>query len=117
LNSWDVSNVTTMEGMFWEALAFNGDISAWNVSNVTNTSRMFWGQENDIEFNQDISRWDVSKVTDMTCMFMGAAKFKQDLSGWNVSNVTDMRFGRMFLGTQMPENFMPLGTITQAGSY
>ena len=42
ISGWDVSNVTNMETMFYEA-PFNGDLSKWNVSNVTNMGNMFSG--------------------------------------------------------------------------
>ena len=41
ISSWNVSNVTNMEGMFKSAWKFNQDISKWNVSNVTNMKDMF----------------------------------------------------------------------------
>jgi surface protein len=56
---WDVSNVTNMKGMFWDATSFNQNISNWDVSNVTNMCRMFYIAES---FNQDISEWDVHNV-------------------------------------------------------
>ena len=33
-------------------------------------------------FNQNISGWDVSNVTNMRGMFRGADAFNQDLNGW-----------------------------------
>ena len=36
ISSWDVSNVTNMQTMFWLAAAYNQDLSGWDVSNVTN---------------------------------------------------------------------------------
>jgi surface protein len=90
LSSWDVSNVTNMSGMFGNTGAFNQDISSWNVSNVTNMSSMFYQAQ---FFNQDISSWDVSNVTNMSGMF-GDSPFNQDISSWDVSNVTNM--GNMF---------------------
>ena len=36
IGGWDVSSVTNMYAMFYEAGNFNQDISSWNVSNVTN---------------------------------------------------------------------------------
>ena len=32
-----------MEGMFFEATSFNGDLSRWNVSSAKNMSSMFEG--------------------------------------------------------------------------
>ena len=58
----DVTNVTTMNGMF-------GDL---------------------INFTSDLSNWDVSNVTDMGNMVVGCTEFTSDLSSWNVSNVTNM---------------------------
>ena len=34
MSSWDVSNVTNMSEMFYNAQNFNQDLSAWDVSNV-----------------------------------------------------------------------------------
>ena len=34
ISKWNVSNVTDMSLMFYEARSFNGDLSKWNVSNV-----------------------------------------------------------------------------------
>jgi surface protein len=45
---WDVSNVTDMTGMFYEAESFNQPIGDWDVSNVTAMSFMFYGT---YEFN------------------------------------------------------------------
>ena len=81
---WDVSNMTTMEGMFHES-QFNGDISQWNVSNVINMDGMFCNSE----FDGDISKWDVSNVTSMESMFHDS-EFNGDISLWDVSNVTNM---------------------------
>ncbi len=90
IGSWDVSNVTNMQLMFFQASAFNQNLDSWNVSNVTNMHSMF----QDSAFNQDIGSWDVSSVTDMYYMFKDASVFNQDLSSWNVSKVATM--GGMF---------------------
>ena len=47
---------------------FNQDISSWDVSNVTNMNGMF---EVLLHFNQDISSWDVSNVTNMNVCLIG----------------------------------------------
>ena len=36
LSTWDVSNVRTMQTMFYYAMRFNSDIGQWDVSNVEN---------------------------------------------------------------------------------
>jgi surface protein len=66
---------------------FETGIGHWDVSGVTNMSYMFYNAQN---FNQDISGWKVANVTDMSYMFYNALDFNQDISGWNVANVTDM---------------------------
>lgn len=79
LDTWDVSNVTDMNGMF----AFSGTI---------------YKQSDFATF----STWDTSNVTDMAGMFasMGIEGFILDLSGWNVNKVTNhAQFGNPFDGT------------------
>jgi len=84
ISEWDVSRVTSMEGMFY-GVKFQGDISNWDVSNVKNMKSMF----DDSDFNGDISKWDVSNVEDMSYMF-AFSKFSGDISNWDVSNVRNM---------------------------
>ena len=91
IGTWDVSNVTTMYGMF-DGAGFNQDISNWDVSSVTNMGSMF----SYTMFNHDISNWDVSSVTNMSYMFDGAG-FNHDISNWDVSSVTNMN--GIFAGT------------------
>ena len=95
LSKWNVSNVTSMDGMFYEARKFNGDLSKWNVSNVINMERMFLSEGmfyTTSSFNGDLSKWDVSNVTNMEKMFSNAQTFNGDLSKWNVSNVRNMEY-------------------------
>ena len=91
--TWDVSLVTDMNHVFYNARAFNADIGGWDVSSVTNMWHMFYNAR---AFNQDIGGWNVSSVTDMAGVFAGATAFNQDIGGWDVSSVTDMR--SMFSG-------------------
>jgi gliding motility-associated-like protein len=98
ITNWDVSNVTTMKEMFQEALSFNQPIGNWNTTNVIDMAYMFAFNN---AFNQDLSGWNLSNVTDMQAMFYGATAFNQNLSGWDVSNVTN--FFSMFRGYNDPE--------------
>ena len=85
MNNWDVSNITDMEFMFFQADIFNKVINNWNVSRVTNMTFMFAFSN----FNQIIGGWDVSRVNDMSGMFK-MTPFNQSIESWNVSQVTSM---------------------------
>ena len=101
IGSWDVSKVTNMQAMFFDARSFNQDIGSWDVSKVINTSFMFKGAGS---FNQDIGDWDVSRVIDMQSMFADADAFNQDIGSWDVSRATNMN--SMFQdATLSPENY------------
>ncbi len=87
LNSWDVSNVILMTGIFDGCTNFNQELNNWNVGNVTYMHNMF---HNAINFNKPLNNWNVSNVTNMDGMFDGCTNFDQNLNNWNVSKVTDM---------------------------
>jgi surface protein len=86
IGHWDLSSTTVINQMFYGCSNFNVDISSWNVSNVTTMQGMFFNTP----FNQNIGGWDVSSVTTMASMFLFASAFNQNISGWDVSNVTNM---------------------------
>ncbi len=86
LETWDVSRVKNMKGMFAGVKHFNHDISSWDVSNVTDMSWMFYGCRT---FNQPLDKWDVFGVTNMRGMFF-STNFNQPLENWDVSNVVNM---------------------------
>jgi surface protein len=86
LNNWDVSNVTNMRRMFF----YSRDsivVENWNVSRVNDMSDMF---KEAIDFDSDIRNWDVSSVKDMRRMFFYAQSFNADISNWTVDSVTNM---------------------------
>jgi surface protein len=83
---WDVSCVTDMFMMFYEATAFNADLGDWDVSEVTNMYFMFGYATS---FNGDLGAWDVSKVTHMGGMFSGATAFNGPLD-WCVLDTVDV---------------------------
>jgi len=53
----DLSKVTDLSFLFFEASSFNGDLSSWDVSNVAVMTGMFVRVTT---FNGDLSSWDVS---------------------------------------------------------
>ena len=42
VSSWDVSSITSMNGLFSSSGGFNEDISSWDTSSVTDMVDMFW---------------------------------------------------------------------------
>jgi surface protein len=89
IGKWDVSNVTDMNFMFYNANAFNQDIGKWDVSNVTNMSWMFYDAES---FDQDIDDWDISKVKHMTRMFTHGSALISYITNIPVFNVFKISF-------------------------
>ena len=88
ISSWDLSNVTDMEGMFIMNYSID-DISSWDVSSAVNMNYLFYF--NGYMDNVELSAWDVSNVESMKYMFAGT-KFNQNISSWNVSSVKDMSY-------------------------
>jgi surface protein len=80
---WVVSYESVFQ--FGRAENFGGDLSRWDVSKVTTMNGMF---RRAAKFDSDISRWNTGSVVDMTNMFLNCASFNQDISSWNVSSVT-----------------------------
>ena len=87
VSNWDMSGVTNMSKMFFNAFAFNRDISNWDVGNVTNMAQTF---RNAKVFDTDISGWNTSKVRSMNAMFFDAYVYNQPMANWDVSKVTNM---------------------------
>ena len=62
IGTWCVKLVTDMAELFYGKSTFNSsDISRWDVSSVTNMFCMFYEA---YAFSSDISNWNVSSVTD-----------------------------------------------------
>ena len=83
VGTWDTSDVTNMEKLFYDCKTFNEDISAWNTGKVTSMHGLFWRTA----FNQPLESWDVSNVKDMSRMFSDDAKFNQPLNGWTTTSL------------------------------
>ena len=106
MENWDVSNWTSMNGLFDSDRPIKSDLSYWDVSNVEDF-RLGMQLEN---IRPNINNWDVSKATNMSGFFSTSSGNKYiegiDLSGWDVSKVTncDDFFGDI---TNWPEHKKP----------
>jgi len=106
MENWDVSNWTSMYGLFDSDKPIKSDLSYWDVSNVEDF-RLAMQLENT---NPNINNWDVSKATNMSGFFSDSSDNKYiegiDLSGWNVTKVTTCNdfFGSI---TNWPESKKP----------
>ena len=87
VSTWTTSRVISMKHMFFKAAVFNRDISEWDTSNVIEMSHMFLGAE---VFDRDVSKWQTSSVSDMTQLFKDANAFNSDISKWDISSVIEM---------------------------
>ena len=64
-NEFDVSKMTDMSYLFQSVTNFNEDINDWDVSNVTTMEGMFYGSN----FNKPLHKWNVNKVKNAKDMF------------------------------------------------
>jgi surface protein len=121
MNSWNTTNITSLNNTFAFSPNFNTNIGDWNTENVTNMERTFdatgglGGTAG--KFNQYIGNWNTSKVTTLRTMFWNQTSFNQDIStkevtvggvtytAWDTLNVIDM--GSVFA------NFGNFGTFNQ----
>jgi surface protein len=87
--TWDTSKITTMDGLFEGAWAFNQDIGGWDVSSVTSMDRVFHSA---LAFDRDLSAWDVSKVTTFAEVFYNTHAFNNGGKPltWDVSSAENM---------------------------
>jgi len=76
LNSWDTSNVETMNQMFQECQQFNGDIYSWDTTNVVNMSQMLYNCD---LFDQSLAAWSIANVSNFT-------NFMKNATGLSTSN-------------------------------
>ena len=106
IENWDISNWTSMYGLFDSDKPVKSDLSYWDVSNVKDF-RLAMQLETT---NPNINNWDVSKATNMSGFFNTSSENKyiegMDLSEWDVSKVTNCNdfFGGI---TNWPESKRP----------
>jgi surface protein len=114
INNWDISNVTNLSFIFYQATNFNQSIGLWNTQNVIDMTSMF---EHAYKFNQPIGSWNTQSVTSMYNMFNSDTSFNQPLNAWNTQNVTNM--GNMFAGAtsfNQPLNAWNTQNVTNMGN-
>jgi surface protein len=95
MSGWDVSTITNFSSMFSNATSFDGDVSGWIFTSAPYSAANalnFTGMFNLASSftGTGVAGWDVGNADSLTVMFADAAAFNQDLSGWDISNVTDM---------------------------
>ena len=105
IENWDVSRLSNARGMFFECENFNADLSNWKFRYIFNIDSMFEGCTNFT--GKGLERWDVSEAEQMQEMFAGCTKFNADLSRWNLQKVEWC--AGIFDGTDIkniPSNFL-----------
>jgi surface protein len=90
LDTWDTSNVLSMNRTFYNCILFNQDISSWDTGLVEDFGEFLScppaGAVVGI-FSQDISGWDTSSATNMRDMFQRQTSFNCNIGLWDVSLV------------------------------
>ena len=125
LNKWNVSNITNMSNMFFDARFFNQNLSGWDVRKVNNFSSMFAAQTDAMNFfDGDLSNWQlIANNTNCNNMFGAGANLRaraftgKGLNTWNTSGVINT--SSMFIGNGLfNQNLSGWNTskITDAGS-
>ena len=100
IEQWGTINWTSMENAFRGAS--NLEIHASDNPELTDTTSMKGMFQDATSVNQDISSWDVSHVNDFSFIFSGATAFNQDISTWDISGVTDPEnLSNIFTGTHL----------------
>lgn len=115
IESWIVTNVTTMAWMFKNYTKKTGTlgIGGWNTLNVTNMTYMFKNSSMKID---DLKEWKVNNVTNMRSMFENFTESTNtlDMTAWNVKNVID--FDKVFYGSKIKLNPVGLGKMLETVS-
>ncbi len=87
LSGWNTPNVSSMFYTFAETPNFDGNIGSWDVSSVETMTGLFYGAT---AFNRGLNSWDTSKVTSLNHTFADASLFNGNIGDWDTSSVTDM---------------------------
>jgi surface protein len=86
INTWNLSPITAINGMFFNNTAFNQPLNSWNTTSITSATALNAGLfQGATSFNQPLSNWNTANFTTFVNMFTSATRFNQNLGAWNVS--------------------------------
>ncbi len=86
LANWNTSTILLMDSMFRNA-EMNENINTWDVSNVKSINNMFQACEN---FNYPLDQWNTGNLESAAAVFVDAKAFNQSLGDWNLSSILDL---------------------------
>ena len=89
VSDWDTSSITSMAGAFQNARAANPAVSDWDTASVTTAAEMFNGASIAVP---DVSGWDTSSLANASAMFEDAPFANPDMSLWNVEALENAAF-------------------------
>jgi hypothetical protein len=82
MDTWNVSNIVSLENTFRDNPTFNGNVGGWNVSNVTEMQFAFYGCT---ALNRNFNSWDVRKCENFRAMFQLCPNIKlQPFNSWQI---------------------------------
>ena len=97
LSMIDTSRITDMSWLFHGGILVDYEgIESWDVSNVENMEGMFFGAGN---INADLSSWDISKVKNMQYMFGYVQNISKEQINWKMPE--NIKYYGMFRGTEL----------------
>lgn len=86
ISGWDVSNVTTIYGMFYQNRIFTTDLSGWNTSSLETATQAFQICQT-LDFS--LASWNLSSMVNMSNIMRGTAMTDANVSatliGWDVA--------------------------------
>lgn len=100
LTGWDISKVTNIQNMFYDAKITELDVTGWNVSTIKSFYYLFYASS--ISTIIGLDTWDTSNITNMDSLFKGCkATSLSGISNWDTSKVTNMSslFSEIYLET------------------
>lgn len=95
VDTWNVTNVTSLDTAFSQCTLFNGAVENWDVSNVTQFTSAFSGCT---AFNRNLSLWDVGRGQGFGSMFNNSGFVNNtSIVNWNMGqNLTGTTAFSMF---------------------